>query len=124
MRYRTEAFFERLDQRQNQLGIEDALGVCQGALAYAGRMKSLAYRWDVENIFDGSQAFHGWVEKRQQVSDDDLIEKQISVGMVVMLAELLQLVLDDANEASPDDLLFGGDDRRDVFGSTGPHVPQ
>ena len=82
---------------KQEFRVEQALPVGQRALGHAWQSESFAHGGHVEDVFDVSQTFHGRVEEGDQVRDDDVIVEKFAVGMMVMLAQTAQLILDQAD---------------------------
>lgn len=81
-----EALLESFDDRQKQEGIEESLGVGQGALGDAWGAEVFAERGVFEGVLDFSQAADGGIEEGQQVGEDEMIEKEGAVGMIAVAA--------------------------------------
>jgi hypothetical protein len=88
-----------------QLGIEQALGVGDGALGGGANPEAAAYGGQLEDVFDAAQAVQEGIEEGQQVGNDQLIveERAIAVGRLAM--EVAQVVFDAQDQASAIELV-------------------
>ena len=119
VRLETGSFAERLNQRQQQLGIKKALGIRESALGQAGDMIPLANPGILKSIFNGPQTSNAGVEESQQMADDDMVQEDLAIAVNRLLVEQSKLLLDQTNESTADDLIFrpryGCGGRRRVF---------
>ncbi len=80
------------------MGVEESLGVGQGALGHARHLEPLLYGGDVEDIFDLPQAAEDRVEKGDEMSDHELIVAEAAVAVAAVVAEMLQLPVEQADK--------------------------
>ena len=52
----------------------------------------------LEDIFDSTQAFRGWVEEGQQMGDDPMIEMPVGIAVARLPAQRLELVFEHADQ--------------------------
>ena len=109
--------FERLEQRQEQFGIEEPLRVGQRALGHARHFQPPPHAGDVEDVLDLSQTGQDRVEEGEQMGDDELVVKESAVAVAAVFAQMLQLAVEQTDEPPAHDLTLRDGDRVRAFGA-------
>ena len=103
MRERRHARAQVGDDRVQQLRIEEGLGITQGALGHARQAEAFASGGVVENLLDVPQTLQGRAEKGDQVGDQQMIGKQITIAVRRQLVQLPQPKLERLQDPRIDD---------------------
>lgn len=97
---------EIVDEREQQLGIEDALRVGNGALAHGRQSQTLTHLRVLEDVLNRPQAADLGIEERDEVGDDQMIQKDVPITMRRLGVEMPELILDQPNELTADDVML------------------
>ena len=83
-----------LDQRQEQFGIQDAIGIRERAAAQALDREVILHPLRGRGVLEGSQAAQDGVEERQQVGGEQVVVMEPAVGVDVGLAQLAEVFVE------------------------------
>jgi hypothetical protein len=96
---------QSLDDGLQQVGIDDAVEIRDRAARQTGHGKMSLGLPRLAEVFQGPQSTQGGIEKGQQISDDDVVQKELSIAMTV-LAKLPQMSVEHSNVLAADDLFW------------------
>jgi hypothetical protein len=100
-----QAGAEVVDQRPQQVGVEQRVGVRQRAAADRLDVQEAVDARQPAGVLDAAERPQRGVEERQQVGDDDRVVAEDAVGVVVGVAEAVEEPLQGADVVAPGDLL-------------------